>query len=168
MPSLQRRKFLNYSLLGMTLTLIMTDYPQTVLALCTGPENSSFLGVWENTTPDSPGIQKVQVEYLCEDAISCDADTGDCTPLRVGYYVNIWQSNVMHHYEWGQHKAEYFLDKKTLQAVYEDGPSTTRFQISLTNDGDQLVLNWNQSVNGEGRINQMSGTEYFTKVSVDQ
>ena len=161
------QKVLFFSLVGGVFSFLsMVHFPQDVLALCAAPENPKLLGIWETMNSDSQGIQRVQIDYLCEDALSCDESTGDCTELRVGYFVNVLQSSDSKDYEWGQKKAMYRSQDQLLQAIDEDNLRTTTFQASVLSEGSrkgQLLLNWTQSKRNQDDADAGGGSAYFTK-----
>ncbi|GAA1410515.1 hypothetical protein [Catellatospora coxensis] len=83
--------------LGLSVTAnVVTAAPAQ--ALCVTP---AMEGDWHNIDPATRSIVRTQVQFVCNDVIICDADTGICTGGTSFYRIRPWGSCSPTACDWG-------------------------------------------------------------------
>ncbi len=136
----------------------------TAEALCAAPQAPNLLGNWRNVDANTRGIRRINIKYLCEDVRRCDAETGQCSPVRVGYYIQPFGACSPRDCDWGDNPATFASGSLTANINQSFARRNLRARIiSSGSRRGQLMLTWRtEFTDGSGRSNY-TRVEYFVK-----
>ncbi len=109
-----RSLFVMLAILGLIAGILLTG--SSVQALCLQPEEE---GHWKNYDPDTRGITKVQVRFVCQDQVL----NGQLYPPGPPYYVHLWGSCHPTDCDWGEVGA-YKDSNGWIRTTYNQGFAT--------------------------------------------
>ncbi len=163
----RRRVWIQGSLFGIAMLARWGLGARPAAALCVSPSAPDLLGTWVNIDAATRGMRQIQVAYLCDDVRRCDAETGQCSEPRVGYYIRPFGSCSPTDCDWGLQSAS-LVGVRSLTSTINQTFATRRVNATLLTRGSragQLRVSWRTTfTDGSGRENYHR-LEYFTKTS---
>lgn len=109
-----RSLFVMLAILGLVAGILLTGSPAQ--ALCIQPEEE---GHWKNYDPDTRGITKAHVRFVCQDQVL----NGQLYPPGPPYYVHLWGSCHPTDCDWGEVGA-YRDPNGWIRTTYNQGFAT--------------------------------------------